>query len=151
MRNTCIFSFSGYNLISCRNEPTVTGQVAEPRPELRRAALRRRAAPWREASQASQTSASSVCTEDEGQGVGPCWPASPSGAAPCHSAQHSAPSYYWALWSLQEASPVETPTRFQTVCPPRYWGTPTGHRDASPVLVLVTPFTVPSTSVSSSA
>ena len=71
MRKTCIFSFSGYNLISCRNEPTVTAQVAEPRPELRRAALRRRAAPWREASQAARTSASSSCIEDEGQGVGP--------------------------------------------------------------------------------
>ena len=111
MRKTCIFSFSGYKLeqeesswwkISCRNEPKVTGQVAEPRLELRRAVLRHTDAPWREASQNSLTSASSTCTEDEGQSGGPCFPQSV--AVPRHSAQHSAP--------LLLLGPLETPGRF---------------------------------------
>lgn len=103
--------------ISCRNEPKVTGQVAEPRLELRRAVLRHRDAPWREASQNSLTSASSTCTEDEGQSGGQL---SPERGGPAPLCPTLSPSYYWALWRLQEDSPVETPTCFQTICPPRY-------------------------------
>ena len=77
--------------------------MAEPRLELRRAALRHRAAPWREVSQNSRTSASSTCTEDEGRGGGPCWPAFPRVWLPCATLPNAQPlSYYWALWRLQK-------------------------------------------------